>query len=84
MCCTVLSVDVFKFFKFSLFAVEELYDGHARDVFLEKGVQVSHGIADIVEGHLDFFLEYIGRDDQQGEGTQADQGQFPVNVEHHA
>src|SRR5690606_35522071 len=52
-------VNGFELPEFRFLAAENLHNVHPRDVFLDKGVEVSNGIADIVEGHLDLLLKDV-------------------------
>src|SRR5690606_19073387 len=63
-------------------ASENLNDVHARDVFLHKGVQVGHGIANVVEGNFDLFFKDVCTDQEKGNSGEAQQRQSPVLIEH--
>src|SRR5690554_6300295 len=82
MSLPVFTVDFFKSLKLFLFPVRYLYNAHPGDVLLQKSIEVSHCIPDLVKSNLHLLFEDIGGYHQKGESTKAYQGQLPVYIKH--
>ena len=80
----VFVVDGSELLVLPLLAAENLHDVHPRNVLLHEGVEVGYRVAHVVEGHLNFFLKYVGTQNQERQRGQTHQRQLPIDIEHHA
>ncbi len=79
----VQAVDCFEVLVSALFAIEELDNGHAADVFLREAVDAGDGGADAAVALANTVAEEARNDEDQRQNGKRQQRQPPVNVEHH-
>lgn len=82
MCFAMLLVYYFKPFHFYLLPIEDLNDVHARNVFLQEGVEAGNLCAHVLKRGADAVLKDVGGHKQKRNGGEGDKGQFPIYIKH--
>src|SRR5438552_14030791 len=77
----VVAIALLEFIHGLAFAVEELHDAHAGNVFLEESVDAGDGGADAAVGVAHELAEDHGYDQDAGEDGESVQGEAAVNLE---
>ena len=80
----VLEVDGGEVVEGTLFAVEELNDGHAGNVLLSKGVDLCRGGALAAVAVADMIAKELGRVQDRRNDRKGEQGQRPAHEKHDA